>query len=182
MSEQSGRYQRSMSGMIGALLVTLVAITSFVLWRAINRDDVEISAEPVDYLASVRYLQDGGKTVVHPPALPVGWVATSANYEAGRDFSWNLGTLTPDGQFAGLRQQDASVEQLVSDFVDEDAVEGDPVTLDSELVTSWRSFTDSGGDFGLAAELGEETLLVYGSADQQELKDFASSLVTSPAG
>ena len=182
MSEQAGRYQRSMSGMIGALVITLVAITAFVAWRAFTRDDVDVVPEAVDYLATVSYLQDAGLTVVYPPSLPKGWTATSANYSAGRDFSWDMGALTSAGEFAGVRQADASVDALVSEFVDENATEGGTVQLENVVATSWRSFTDSGGDYALAAELPNETLLVYGSADPDEIKDLAASLVTTAVG
>jgi hypothetical protein len=182
VSEQSGRYQRSMSGMIGALVVTLVAIGSFVAWRAVNRSDVDIAPEPVDYLASVKYLQDAGKSVAYPPSLPAGWTATSANYGAGRDFSWDMGALTGAGDFAGLRQQDASVDQLVSEYVDKNAVEGRTVTLDDAVASSWRTFTDSGGDYALVTELENETVMVFGSARPQLLRDLAASLVMTPVG
>ena len=53
MSEQPGRYQRSTSGMVGALLVTLLAILAFVAFRACNRTDLEVKPDHVDYLAQV---------------------------------------------------------------------------------------------------------------------------------
>ena len=43
--------------------------------------------------------------------------------------------------------------------------EGAPVELGSKVATRWRSFTDSGGDYALAAEIGDRTLVVFGSAD-----------------
>lgn len=180
MSERAGRYQRSMSGMVGALAVTLAVITSFVVWRAINRDDLEVRPERVDYLATVRFLEESGEPVIYPPSLPAGWTPTSANYVAGREFSWGMGALTADGEFAGLREEDTSVEQLVSDHIDEDATEGEPVELVSPLATSWRSFTDAGGDYGLVTEIGAVTLLVFGSADPDEIRRLAASLVTGP--
>ncbi|MGD9960975.1 DUF4245 domain-containing protein [Nocardioides sp.] len=180
MSEQSGRYQRSMSGMVGALVVTLVAIAAFVAWRALNRNDVDVRPEAVDYLASVSYLQEAGRTIVYPPSLPKGWTATSANYGTGRDLSWDMGALTASDEFAGVRQEDASVDQLVSDYVDPNAEEGEAVQVDGAVATTWRSFSDDGGDFALVAELREETVLVYGSADPDEIEALAASLVTTP--
>jgi hypothetical protein len=182
VSDTGGRYQRSMSGMIGALVVTLVAITGFVAWRAINRDDLEVKPDPVDYLGAVRNIQEGGQTVVYPPTLPSGWIPTSANYRPGRDTSWDVGILTSDNRFAGLSEQDASVEQLVENYVDADADEGPAVELQSPLARSWRSFTDSGGDYAVATEIGEETLLVYGSADPQQIRELAASLVSTDLG
>jgi hypothetical protein len=181
VSEQAGRYQRSFSGMIGALVVTLVAITAFVIFRAVNRDDLVVKPEPVDYLGSVKYIQQSGETVVYPATLPSGWIPTSANYRPGRDPTWDLGVLTTADKFVGLSQEDASVEELVDVYVDKDATEGAPVQLQSPLATSWRTFTDSGGDYALAAELGNaKTLLVFGGADPAQIRNFAATLVTTP--
>jgi len=180
MSEQGGRYQRSMSGMVGALVVTLVAIGGFVAFRALNRDNLEVRPEPVDYLGSVRYIQKAGDTVAYPSVLPSRWVCTGAGYDPGRVRAWEMGVLTEDDTFVGLREEDASVEGLVHEFVDEDATEGRPVELESALAESWRTFTDRGGDYAVAAEIGDEALLVYGNATRQEINDFAATLVTSP--
>lgn len=176
MSEQPSRHQRSMSGMIGALAVTLVAITAFVGWRALNRDDLQIEPEPVDYLDSVRAVQAEGARVVYPPELPAGWVATSAQYRAGREPVWSVGALTDDGAFAGFREQPESVEQLVEDYVDDQATEGDAVLLDSSLADSWRSFSDADGDYALAAEVAGSTVLVYGSAAAEKIEALAELL------
>ena len=182
MSEQPSRYQRSMSGMVGALLVTLLAIVAFVAWRALNREELELEPEPVDYLETVRTVQAAGETVPYPASLPDGWIATSAEYRPGRDRSWSVGTLTAQQEFAGLREEDASVDELVSSYVDEDAAEGDLVLLDSPLAGEWRSFTDAGGDYALATTLPDRTtVLVYGSATPEQIRGLAARLVTGPA-
>jgi len=177
VSEQAGRYQRSTQGMIGALIVTLVVIGAFVVFRAVNRDDLEIKPEPVDYLGSVRYIEESGESVAYPPKLPEGWICTTAHYSAGRDPEWDMGMLTSGGSFVGLREEDASVEELVSTLVDDNAEEGPPVNLDSPLGDVWRTFTDSGGDYAVALEREDETLIVYGSAPDDQIRDFTESLV-----
>jgi hypothetical protein len=177
VSEQAGRYQRSTQGLVGALIVTLVVIAAFVAFRALNRDDLEIKPEPVDYLGSVKYIEQSGDSVVYPPALPKGWICTTAHYAPGRHPEWDLGVLTDAGTFVGLREEDAPVDELVRDYVDKNAAEGPPVHLDSPLGRQWRTFTDSGGDYALVVERDDETLIVYGSADDQEIRDFAASLV-----
>lgn len=63
MSEQPGRYQRSFSGMLGALVVLLLVIGGFVAFRAVTRDDLEVEVETVDYLETVGFAQDGDLTV-----------------------------------------------------------------------------------------------------------------------
>src|SRR5262245_4045505 len=148
-----------MSGMIGALLVSLVVIGAFVAFRALNRDNLEVKPHAVDCRSSVRFVQDAGQRVVYPSELPSGWICKRARLEPGSDPSWELDTLTAEEKFVGVAQQRASVEELVSKFVDADATEGTPVGLSSPLAPQWRSFTDSGGDYAVAAEIGDQTLL-----------------------
>jgi len=75
-SGQPGRYQRSSSGMVGALLVTLLVIGAFVAFRACNRTDLVVDPEHVDYLTQVGFAQEAGDQVVYPASLPTGWFAT----------------------------------------------------------------------------------------------------------
>ena len=176
--EAAGRYQRSFSGMIGAMLVSLALIGGFVLFRAVNRDNQTVRPEPVDWLGSVRYIQDSGSSVFYPAPQPEGWNATSADYRAGSRPLWDIGFLTADGEFVGLHEEDSSVPDLIDQLVDEDAVEGDPVRLSNGI--EWRTFTDSGGDFALAREKGPESIVVFGTADPQIISDFAATLTRAP--
>ena len=185
VSEQAGRYQRSFPAMVGALIVVIGVIVAFVAFRAVNRDDLEIKPESVDYLATVRALQQGGGgPVVYPPTLPEGWIATAAAYNA--DGVWGISLLSGEDHFVGIRQAavdpgtDAAstLDDLVTTYVDADAQEGDPVSLDSTLAPEWRSFTDDGGDYGLAAETDAGVVLVVGTAPQQRIRDLTASLTT----
>ena len=38
------------------------------------------------------------------------------------------------------------------------------------MADTWTTWTDEGGDTGYAAEVGDETVLVYGSAPAEDLK------------
>jgi len=178
VTDSPGRYQRSFSGMIGAMLVSLALIGGFVLFRAVNRDNQTVRPEPVDWLGSVRYIQDSGASVFYPSPEPEGWTATSADYQPGTRPLWDIGFLTGDGEFVGLHEEDASVAELIDELVDENATEGDPVRLSTG--TEWRSFTDAGGDFALAREQGRESIVVFGTADPQVVTDFAATLTRAP--
>jgi Protein of unknown function (DUF4245) len=179
VSESGGRYQRSMSGMIGALIVTLGVIVAFVVFRAINRDDLDIQRDAIDYTQIVKGLQATDLVVpAYPPTLPEGWIATSAAFEP-ESGTWELDLLTGEGRFVGVRQSPVAADDLVEAYVDEDATEGDPVELDSVLARDWVSWSDRGGDHAVVTELKDEThLLVVGSAPEGEIEDFAASLVT----
>lgn len=179
VSEQPGRYQRSASGMVGAMLVLLLLIAAFVGFRALNREELAIEPERVDYREAVGFAQDAGWSVVYPRSVPDGWRATSIDSQ--REEDWGIGFLTPDG-FVGVRQSAASVEQLLETYVDEEAVAEGPVRLDSELARVWESYSDAGGDLAFAAEVDGRRVLVYGSARATDLRTLAEALTTGPVG
>jgi hypothetical protein len=185
VSEQAGRYQRSFPAMVGAMIVVVGVIAAFVVFRALNRDEVEIEPESVDYLATVEALQQGGGTpVAYPPSLPEGWIATAAAFNA--DGIWGISLLSGDDQFVGVRQArnvggddpERTLDDLVTTYVDAEAEEGDAVTLDSALSPEWRSFSDAGGDRALAAVTDAGVVLVVGTAPEDQIRDLTASLVT----
>lgn len=180
MSQQGGRYQRSAAGMIGALIVTMAAIAAFVALRAVNRNDLDVDPETVDYLSAVEAVQGVGRDVVYPATLPSGWRVTSLDSEPGDRPVWGLGMLTDGGAFVGVRQEDDSIDNLVEIYVDEDATEGDPLSLPGGLATSWSTWTDEGGDVGYATEVDGQSVLVYGSAGVADVREMVGLLTTEP--
>ena len=179
MSEQPGRYQRSASGMVGAMLLLLLVIAAFVGFRALNREELSVEPERVDYLAAVGFAQEEGWRVVYPRSLPAGWRPTSL--DARTEDAWGIGFLTPDG-FVGVRQSDSPVEQLLETYVDEETVAEGPVRLDSGLARVWESWSDPGGDLAYAVETDGRWVMVYGSAPAADLRTLAESLTTAPVG
>lgn len=176
-----GRYQRSFAGLIGALLVTLLVVAGYVVFRAVVRENPATEATPVDYLSAVEGAQGGGGTVVYPPSLPTGWVATSVEYDPTDPPAWSLGVLTDESRFVGLRQQDADLDDLLTTYVDPEPDRGADVTIDSPLADTWQSWSDRGGDHAYAAEVpGLGWVLVYGSADPDVLREYAATLTTTP--
>lgn len=171
-----GRYQRSTGGLVGAMIVTVTVVVAFVAFRAVFRDQPEVTPDPVDYLAAVAHAQDQGLRPVHPRELPGGWVATSVASTAGDPPSWSLGLLTDEGDFVGVRQEDASVESLLETHVDEDVSDAGTVVTPGSVAREWAAYADEGGDHAYAAELGSQTVLVYGSAPAEDVEDFLALL------
>ncbi|GAA1936173.1 DUF4245 domain-containing protein [Nocardioides hwasunensis] len=176
MSEQPSRYTRSFSGMTGALIVTVVAVLAFVAWRGLFRGDVDDTPTPVDWQASVTLAENADMQVVHPRELPAGWTATSVDLVAVGDQRWGLGVLTDEGKFVGIRQEDTSVDDLVERYVDEKADAGDDATVPSEITDTWQTWSDAGGDHGFSTELGDDAVLVYGSAPVADIETFIGLL------
>jgi hypothetical protein len=177
VSESGGRYTRSASGMVGAMVVTLGVILAFVVFRAINRDDLDYQPEPVDYRLAVEGLQESGTLrPAYPPTLPDGWIATKAAYDA-ESGTWKLDLLTDEGRYLGVRQARLPVDLLVKEHVGADAKAGGRVILDSAFAEQWKSFDDEDGDYAVAATVKKMVLLVVGTGDEDEIEDLAASLV-----
>ncbi len=174
-----GRYQRSTNGLVGALVITVVAILLFVGFRALTRDNPDIKPTRVDYLGAVQGAQATGYRVAYPPSLPKGWLPDSVQVQPSRRGSFSLGMLTAGGKFVGVHQEDADLTELLHTYVDDNPAEGKPVTIDSAVGNRWRTFSDSGGDHAYATELGHQWVLVYGSAPTSDLRRIVSSLTTA---
>ena len=177
MSERPGRYTRSFGGMVGAMIVTVLFVLAYVVWRGLFRTDVDTTPVPVDWQDSVQLADQAGLDVVRPRELPAGWTATSVDLvAAGDDPRWGLGVLTADGDFIGIRQQDTSVDQLVETYVDEKADAGDETRVASDITDTWQTWSDDGGDHGFSTELEDDAVLVYGSAPVEDIKSYLGLL------
>lgn len=178
-----GRYTRSFDGLLAALVITVVAVVAWVVFRALTSTETEVEPEAVDYLETVGLAQDSDLEVVYPPTLPDGWKATNVSLVPvpGEAPGFGLSILTDSGTFVGLRQEDDSLEDLLETYVDpEEVVEADGVEVDSPLASTWDGYADDGGDTAYAAELGEAQLLVYGSASRADLVTLIELLTTEP--
>jgi hypothetical protein len=173
-----GRYQRSFGGLIGSMIVLVLVVLGIVVFRGAFRNTPSYDPEPVDYEAVVTSLQQGGLTPVYPATLPQGWFAKDVWFERGDRPQFDLALMTSDEHFAGLHEEDESVEALVDTLVGTDATRGDTVTIDSEVAPRWQTFSDPGGDHAFAAEVDGQTVLVYGSAPEEELRTLVESLTT----
>ncbi len=179
-SGRPGRYQRSIAGGVGSLIVLVAVVLAFVAFRAVFRDNDVAETEPVDYLAAVDAAQQSGATLVYPPRLPKGWTATSIAYAPGERPAWGLGMLTDDGKFVGLRQEDADLSTLLEEYVDENAIPSDTAPFDSAIASGWEEWSDAGGDHAYAASFGDDELLVYGSAPTDDLLSIVRALTDAP--
>ena len=178
--QRPGRYPRSIAGGVGSLIVLVLVVLAFVVFRGVFRDNDDVEQEPVDYLAAVQGAQQSGVRLVYPPTLPKGWTATSIAYTPGERPAWGIGMLTDDGKFVGVRQEDADVDTLLEEHVDENPVEGDTVTVDSPLASEWQEWSGAGGDHAYAASVGDDEVLVYGTASTTDLLTMVESLTDAP--
>ncbi|WP_408896705.1 DUF4245 family protein [Nocardioides sp. R1-1] len=183
-SGRPGRYQRSAVGLVTSLLVTVVAIGGLLYFMGAFRPDFEVKPEAVDYLETVESAQLAGLTPTYPAALPKGWIATGVDVTPGDDPVFMVRMLTDDGRFVAVRQEDASVGTMLAQWVDEETepARGHTVPADvpAAVAREWKGYVDGGGDTAYAAEVGDETVLVFGSAPAEDLQTVVDALVTTP--
>ena len=173
MSGQAGRYQRSFSGLVGAMAVLLAVIGGYVAFRAVNRNDVADPVVPFDWRGPAAYAREQADfAVLSPSRLPDGWIATSARWTGGRDEHWHLGMLTAQKQYVGVEQEDRSVDDMVGEYVDPNAARGKDVRIGGQTWQSW--FDDE--DQALVLEQDKVTTLVVGTLPQASVAEFVRTL------
>jgi hypothetical protein len=171
--------QRSVAGMIGAMIVAVVVAGG---WYLIGRPNDDVQPLPtIEWTPQVRAARaDQALLIYAPEALPEDWKARSVDYLTGSDPHWHLGLLTPQGKYIGIDEGRVPVKDLVTTYVDKNASQGKDVTIKGEV---WQSWTDSGGDYALTKSLKQgrftvDSVIVVGSAKESEVNDFVESLTT----
>ena len=105
--ERAGGYQRSSSGLLGAMIATVVLVLAFVGFRALTRDNAATPVPAIDFTISLQAGRADHKLLMFaPPAVPSGWKATSAAYVPGDSPSWHLGLLTAKQEYVGVEESD----------------------------------------------------------------------------
>lgn len=169
-----------MAGLVGALIVTLLAVGGFVIFREAFRDNKQVPTKAVDHQIWLeRGRSDGRLLMVAPTAVPKGWTVTSASYDATERPVWRMGMLTNDDTFVGLVESLDSLDPLLQKHV-----QGNPQSTGTKSIggRDWKAFTAAEGDGALVLTLkspeGEpETLMVYGDVGADSLRKFADTLV-----
>lgn len=178
-SGRPGRYQRSFGGLIGAMLVLIVAVVGFIAVREALRTTPEFEVDPVDHRELVQQIQAGGGAVVHPAPLPDGWVVKNADYTPGERPAWFLAMDTDEGSVVQLREEHDSQDRLVEEHLGSPD-EGETVALDSGIDGPWRTWSADDGDLGYSTTVGDRSVLIYGSASAEEQEELISRLTTEP--
>lgn len=175
-----GRYERSFGGLVAALVVTVVAVGGLLWFLGLFRSDVEVEPGEVDYLRIAGEAQDSGLEPVYPESLPEDWTATAYDVMAGDEPVFEIRMLTGDEEFVGIHQESVPASELVREFVNEEATSIDVYEARGSVARAWEGFEDADGDTAYAAEVGGQTVLVYGPAAPEELQDLIGRLTTAP--
>lgn len=182
-----GKYQRSAFGLVVAMVTTVVAVALAIWVMGWFRHTPSATPPQVDYLARVADMQQQKQPAVYPASLPDGYTATQARVPDDYD-GFEIDLLrgdTANADFIGIRTaRTANIAALVHQDVDANATSiasyDVPSTVASPLAPSWVGFQDDHGDTGYAAQVGQLSVLVYGSAPAADLQQVVDALTTAP--
>jgi hypothetical protein len=174
MTEQPGRYKRSSTGLIGALIVLLLVIGAYLAVRSLSRDTPAASTPTIDYVGVMEEARNAGKLVAAAPdPMPRGWRATSVRYVPGNRPTWHLGMLTDLKKYVGIEESRQTPAQMAHKFVGANATKGRAATIRSR---TWQTWKRPNGDFGVTLRAPDETVLVGGSAGRAVVEDLTDQL------
>jgi hypothetical protein len=159
---------------LGPLVLICLAIVAYTNWRQGPEERVQ-TVDPAStvQLAAAR----AGYRVQAPAGLDRRYLPTSARTDAGKatpgtPVTLQIGYLTPAQKYAGFIESDDPGAQPVRDVLAGATPHG---TVDI-AGAAWTRSTTKRGETALSRTAGGVTLLVTGSASEQELETIAGAL------
>jgi Protein of unknown function (DUF4245) len=169
-------YRSSVGGLVGALIVCGALMAAVVVVTLLQSGDTDPTVPAYDYATDLQLAREQAPfDVLAPSALPSGWNVTSARWTgAGPEKEWHLGVLTDDENYVGLEQGNALSATFIEDHTKADQP-GTSVEIDG---LTWQTLT-AGDETALVRAGDKVTTLITGTASQDELVEFATSLTAN---
>jgi hypothetical protein len=167
----------SFANMLRSLLPLVVICLLIVGWQAF-RSSGDVGVRTVDPSSTVQLAAArAGYDLLVPTGLDERYVVTSARTDAGDagegdPVTLEIGYLTPSEEFAGFVVSDDRAADPVTAVLD-GAQERGTVDVGGE---SWTRSTTADGETALSREAEGVTVLVTGSASDEELRTVAESV------
>lgn len=164
------------------LLLSLAACSALVLGLVliVPRDNSN-RIQPVDYVAVAQTAaQSSQKPLIVPPLLNSDWWSNSARWSAKPADGvavWYVGFVGPKNQYVALTQAFDSNPTWLTLFLKESIVNGEK-TIEGRKFTVYQSTVKNSPakskDYALVTEVNSDQIIVYGTATQAELEQFAA--------
>lgn len=164
-----------------AMILSMAALLLLVLpiFWLMPRPDGQVYRPSVDVAQEAGYAADVAEFDPLAPELGDGWSPNYARWDGASDGvpAWEAGWVTPQSRFAGLTQTaDANPTwtlQQLQGMVQTGTRDVDGVT--------WQTYSGTDDDdrpiSGWVGELPDSTVILQGSADDEELAHAASAVV-----
>jgi hypothetical protein len=165
------------ANMVRSLAPLVLICIALVAWASFRQSPVDPVVE-VDPGSAVRASAESADyEVLAPSGLPEEYRPTSARTTAGgagegEPVTLEIGYLTPAEEFAGFVISDDREAEPLRVVLD-GAEDRGAVSIGGE---SWTRATTARGEIALSREAGQVTVLVFGSAGEEELTEVAGSL------
>jgi hypothetical protein len=149
------------------LIVVLVAVLN---WPRAGSDGVHV----IDISGPISSARQAGLGVLQPSGLSDRWRPTSTEFlpaGASGGASLRIGYVSPAGRYAELLQGNDAPEAVAAQY--------GPVSSDGTAPVngvSWARFRTEAGRQLLRRTIGKLTVIVTGTASQDELSELAGSL------
>lgn len=179
-AENSRLYKsrKTINNLVYSLLVTvgLVAVIYFLVPRADGEPNWQ-----VDYVAQSEIASKSLGESLLVPAMPEQWRANAAelrNATNGQVTSWYIGFITPSDKFIAFNEAFDANETWVANELKDYPTTG-TVTIDGQQWTVYdnRSMNDAGNvEYAMVTTLGRSTVVLYGTADDAEFEQLATSI------
>ena len=165
------------ANMLRSLLPLVVICLLLVAWQSF-RSSGDVGVRTVDPSTTVQLAAARASyELLAPTGLDEGYRPTSARTDAGAadegdPVTLEIGYLTPEEEFAGFVVSDDRDADPVADVLD-GAEEEETVDIGGR---SWTRSTTVDGETALSVDTGGATVLVTGSASDDELETVAGSV------
>ena len=177
-AESSRVYRASQNtrNLIAALLATLAVVAVIIF--AVPRGELP-PAEPIDVAAVAQSIEDAeGRTVI-VPEVPEEWIVNRASVEGEATSAWTI-VYVPDKEAGFLRvAQGFDADPAWTTRVLSGATVDGTVTVEG---VEWDRYSipnpERAGNISaaLSTQAGDDTILIYGSTDEDTLELAAASL------
>ena len=172
------RSRKTINNLVFSLLVTvgLVAAIYFLVPRADGEPNWQ-----VDYVAQSEIVSQSLGEELLVPAMPEQWRANAAelrNASNGQVTSWYIGFITPQDKFIAFNEAfDANETWVANELKDYPASGTKNIDGQEWTVYDNRSYKDAGNiQYAMVTTLGRSTVVLYGTADDAEFDQLATSI------
>jgi hypothetical protein len=173
--DRSARY--TAANMVRSLLPLVLLCLAVAGWAAFQQR-VDVRVQTVDPSSTVQLAAArAGYPVPAPTGLPEDYLVTSARTDAGKAedgdaVTLEIGYLTPGEEYAGFVVSDDPGAAAVVDVLRDARVEGE-LEIDGQM---WQEVTTQREETALVRESEGVTVLVTGTAPDEELREIAESV------
>jgi hypothetical protein len=178
---EAGARRRSNQTTLNLVLALIASLGVVVLIVLVVVRPQSIEREPVDWKAGARDAQSQFDVPLAAPSLPEGWTANRAEPgDVGADGvqTWQIGFLTPSGQYIGMVQ---GVDANPS-WVTQQTERADPAGTVAVDGTDWTAYdrrdVDDPGNlaYALVSVLDRSTVVLGGTATDEEFRTLAAAI------